>query len=226
MNNDTKNLRKGWLALFLIIVALVIDQAIKVLVKSNMYLGESIQITNWFFIDFIENKGMAFGMTFINKLFLSMMRVLVSCWIGWYIWRLIRSRARTCYIAFLSLIFAGAVGNILDSMFYGLIFSESTPYTIATLVPFGTGYAEFLTGRVVDMFYFPLITTTWPTWMPFVGGGNFVFFSPVFNFADACVSVGVFSLLLFCRKDLEELFASEKEGSTKDPINKKDADDQ
>ena len=226
MNNDTKNLRKGWLALFLIIVALVIDQAIKVLVKSNMYLGESIQITNWFFIDFIENKGMAFGMTFINKLFLSMMRVLVSCWIGWYIWRLIRSEARTCYIAFLSLIFAGAVGNILDSMFYGLIFSESTPYTIATLVPFGTGYAEFLTGRVVDMFYFPLITTTRPTWMPFVGGENFIFFSPVFNFADACVSVGVFSLLLFCRKDLEELFASEKEGSTKDPISKKDADDQ
>lgn len=226
MNNDTKNLRKGWLALFLIIVALVIDQAIKVLVKSNMYLGESIQITNWFFIDFIENKGMAFGLTFINKLFLSMMRVLVSCWIGWYIWKLIRSGARTCYIAFLSLIFAGAVGNILDSMFYGLIFSESTPYTIATLVPFGTGYAEFLTGRVVDMFYCPLITTTWPTWMPFVGGGNFVFFSPVFNFADACVSVGVFSLLLFCRKDLEKLFASEKEGSTKDPISKKDADDQ
>ena len=226
MNNDTKNLRKGWLALSLIVIALVIDQAIKVLVKSNMYLGESIQITNWFFIDFIENKGMAFGMTFINKLFLSMMRVLVSCWIGWYIWRLIRSGARTCYIAFLSLIFAGAVGNILDSMFYGLIFSESTPYTIATLVPFGTGYAEFLTGRVVDMFYFPLITATWPTWMPFVGGGNFVFFSPVFNFADACVSVGVFSLLLFCRKDLEELFASEKERSTKDPISKKDADDQ
>lgn len=225
MNHDKKKVSNGWLSVILIVVALIIDQVIKILVKSNMYLGESIQITDWFFIDFIENKGMAFGMTFFNKLFLSLMRIVVSCWIGWYIWKQVRSGARTCYILFLSLILAGAAGNILDSTFYGLIFSESTPYSVATFVPFGTGYADFLTGRVVDMFYFPLITATWPSWMPFVGGEDFVFFSPVFNFADACVSVGVVLLFLFCRKDLEGLFASKEANTDKDMINKTESDE-
>ena len=225
MNNDKKKFTNARLSILLIVVSLVIDQVIKILVKSNMYLGESIQITNWFFIEFIENKGMAFGMTFVNKLFLSLMRVLVSCWIGWYIWKQVKSGARTCYIVFLSLILAGAAGNILDSAFYGLIFSESTPYTIAAFVPFGTGYADFLTGRVVDMFYFPLITATWPSWMPFVGGEDFVFFSPVFNFADACVSVGVVSLLLFCRKDLEGQLTSKKSHADKGMTNKIESDE-
>lgn len=225
MNYHKKKFSNGCLSILLIVVFLVIDQTIKILVKSNMYLGESIQITNWFFIDFIENKGMAFGMTFVNKLFLSLMRVVVSCWLGWYIWKQVNSGARTCFIVFLSLILAGAAGNILDSAFYGLIFSESTPYAVATFVPFGTGYADFLTGRVVDMFYFPLITTTWPSWMPFVGGEDFVFFSPVFNFADACVSVGVVLLLLFCRKDLEELLTSKKGRADKDMMNKIESDE-
>lgn len=201
---------RGWTAIIIILAALLIDQVIKITVKSDMYLGESIHITDWFYIDFIENKGMAFGMTFVNKLFLSLMRIAVSALIGWYIWKQVRAKARMRYIVFLSLIFAGAVGNILDSMFYGLIFTESTPYTMATLVPFGEGYAGFLMGRVVDMFYFPLIVSTWPSWMPVVGGQDFVFFSPVFNFADACVSVGVILLLLFSRRDLETISLSKK----------------
>lgn len=106
------------------------------------------------------------------------------------------------------MILAGAAGNIFDSMFYGLIFNSSTPFSVSTVVPFGTGYADFLMGKVVDMFYFPLIVTTWPDWMPLVGGDEFIFFSPVFNFADACISVGVVLVLCFCRRELETISLS------------------
>lgn len=192
----------------LIVVLLVIDQIIKVWVKTNMYLGESIRVTDWFFIDFIENSGMAYGMTFINKFVLSLLRIVAISVIGYYIWKQVKAHARTCYIVFLSMILAGAAGNIFDSMFYGLIFNSSTPFSVSTVVPFGTGYADFLMGKVVDMFYFPLIVTTWPDWMPLVGGDEFIFFSPVFNFADACISVGVVLVLCFCRRELETISLS------------------
>jgi len=211
----------GKLSVLIIVAIIVIDQIIKIAVKTNMCLGESICVTDWFFIDFIENKGMAFGMTFINKIFLSLLRLCAIGIIGYYIFKQVKAHARTRYIVFLSMIVAGAAGNLLDSMFYGLIFDETTPFSISSFVPFGTGYAGFLMGKVVDMFYFPLIVTTWPNWMPFVGGEEFVFFSPVFNFADACVSVGVILLLLFGRKDLEKLSFFKKEEKKKENIEDK-----
>ena len=153
---------------------------------------------------------MAYGMTFINKPVLSLFRFILISLLGWYIFRQIKQNARTLYVFVLSLVFAGAVGNLIDCMFYGLIFSGSSPYYVSYLVPFGDGYSTFLTGRVVDMFYFPLIVTTWPQWMPVFGGEEFVFFSPIFNFADACISVGFVLLILFCRKELSQLSFEKK----------------
>lgn len=202
---------KKWLAVGLtVIVLLVIDQAIKIEVKTSMCLHESIRVTDWFYISFIENNGMAFGMTLINKMVLSLFRIVAIGVLGWYLFRQIRHGARTVYVACLTLVFAGAIGNLIDCMFYGLIFNASSPYYVSYFVPFGTGYAPFLMGKVVDMFYFPIIVTTWPEWMPFWGGDEFVFFSPVFNFADSCVSVGVILLLLFCRKELSQISFSKK----------------
>ena len=194
--------RKGLVAWAIIILILVIDQVIKLHVKTTMTLGESIKITDWFYITFIENNGMAWGMTFVNKLFLSILRIAAVGAIGWFIWQVVKQKGRMIYVVFLSLVLAGAAGNIIDSLFYGLCFTASTPYAVSYSVPFGTGYAGFLMGKVVDMFYFPIIHTTWPTWMPLVGGENFTFFSPVFNFADASITTGVICLLLFCSKDL------------------------
>ena len=170
-----------------------------------MYLRESIHIADWFQILFIENNGMAYGMTFINKVVLTLFRVVVVSVIGYYIWKVLKEKVRTGYLVCLSMIFAGAIGNIFDCLFYGLIFSESTPFSVSTLVPFGEGYAPFLQGRVVDMFYFPIIDTNLPDWLPIWGGEHFIFFSPVFNFADSCISVGVVALLLFYRKELSQI---------------------
>lgn len=203
MKKAKKMMTDGRMAWLIVIAVLLIDQIIKIEVKTTMTLGESIRVTDWFYITFIENNGMAWGMTFINKLFLSLMRVVAVTAIGWFIWQTVRQKGRTRYVVFLSLIVAGAAGNILDSMFYGLCFNASSPDYVSYVVPFGTGYAPFLMGKVVDMFYFPIIHTTLPTWLPLWGGDDFVFFSPIFNFADACVTSGVMGLLLFCRKDLE-----------------------
>lgn len=193
----------GRLAWIIVIAILAIDQIIKIEVKTSMCLGESIRLTDWFYINFIENKGMAYGMSFMPKMLLSILRLVAITVIGWYINLVVREKGRTLYIAFLSMIVAGAAGNVIDCMFYGLIFNASSPFYVSYFVPFGTGYADFLMGKVVDMFYFPLIVTTWPQWVPYFGGEEFIFFSPVFNFADACISVGVVLMLLFCRKDME-----------------------
>ncbi len=194
---------QGLLAIILIFAVLAIDQFIKLWVKTHMMLGESITVTPWFYIRFIENNGMAYGMTFFNKYALSVFRIIAAGAIGWYLCRLIiMSFHRTRYVLFVALVLAGAIGNIIDSMFYGLLFSASSFDYVSYLVPFGHGYASFLTGKVVDMFYFPLIVTTWPTWIPLVGGEEFIFFSPTFNFADAAITTGVLGLLLFCRHDL------------------------
>jgi signal peptidase II len=203
MKKPKEFMTDGRMAWLVIVAILIIDQLIKIEVKTTMTLGQSYHVTDWFYIYFIENNGMAYGMTFINKLFLSILRIVAISAIGWYIWRVVKRNGRTRYVFFLSMIVAGAAGNIFDSMFYGLIFTTSSPYYISYFVPFGTGYSSFLMGKVVDMFYFPIIQTTWPDWMPIWGGKEFVFFSPVFNFADACITVGVICLLLFCRKDFE-----------------------
>ena len=180
---------------------LVIDQIIKVWVKTSMHLGEHIEITSWFHIAFVENNGMAFGWELLGgKLFLTLFRLVAVSFIGWFIWKEIRRNRPFGYIVCLTLIIAGAAGNIIDCLFYGLIFNNPPYPYIAQLVPLGMGYGDFLFGRVVDMFYFPLIKWTMPSWMPFYAGEECIFFSPVFNFADAAISCGIIALILFYHK--------------------------
>ena len=205
MNGQRRIITDGWLAAIVVVSAIVIDQLIKIWVKTNMTLHESIRIFDWFYISFIENNGMAYGMQIGSKLALSLFRIAAIGLLGYYLWLQVRKKAPTGYIVCLAMVFAGAVGNLIDCMFYGLVFNASSPHYLSFFVPFGTGYAPFLMGKVVDMFYFPLIVTTWPEWMPFWGGDEFVFFSPVFNFADANISVGVVLLLLFYRKEISQI---------------------
>lgn len=200
---------KAWMAVAIVVAILLIDQIIKIEVKANMTLGEAKRVTDWFYIEFIENNGMAYGMKFINKLVLSLFRLFAIGFIGYYLAKIIKKDvAPLGYIVLIAMVLAGAAGNLIDCLFYGLIFDASTPFTVSQFVPFGEGYSTFLHGKVVDMFYFPIIQTTWPEWVPYFGGSEYVFFSPVFNFADACISVGVVALLLFYRKQLEVLFSN------------------
>ena len=191
---------RSWIAVLVAVGAIVIDQVIKVAVKLNMYLHESFSVCgDWFYIYFTENKGMAFGMELGGKLFLTCFRLVAVSLLGYYLYRIIRNtKFPVGYIVSIALVFAGAMGNIIDSLFYGEIFTHSMG-RVASLVPFGEGYGDFLYGAVVDMFYFPLFSFDWPEWMPFVGGEHFIFFSPIFNFADACISCSIVSILLFYR---------------------------
>ena len=204
----TSLITKGRLATLIVVAILLIDQAIKIWVKTSMSLHESIHVFDWFYITFIENMGMAFGMQLGSKIVLSLFRVVAIAALTYYIWLEVKRKARTGYIVCLAMVLAGAIGNLIDCLFYGLIFNASSPYYVSYFVPFGTGYAPLLMGKVVDMFYFPLIETEWPQWMPFVGGEHFVFFSPVFNFADASISVSFVLLLLFYREELSRISLS------------------
>jgi len=197
--------KRGWMAAVIVAAILIIDQVIKIWVKTHMTLHEQIEIFSWFKILFIENNGMAYGMEIGSKLVLSVFRIVAVGVLTYYIIQQVKKQARWGYIVCLSMVLAGAAGNIFDSMFYGLIFNASSEFYTSYIVPFGTGYAPFLMGKVVDMFYFPLIVTTWPEWVPMVGGEPYVFFSPVFNFADSAISVGVVLLLLFYRKEIGEI---------------------
>ncbi|MBQ7750806.1 MAG: lipoprotein signal peptidase [Bacteroidales bacterium] len=189
-------MNKGKKLLLLGIVLIVIDQVMKILVKTNMSIGEQFNVIgDWFRILFIENKGMAFGMSFggvVGKYLLTAFRIGLFAFLVWWIRKLLRREnpVPTGVLVGLTLIAAGALGNIFDCLFYGLIFSESAPGVVAT---FGGHYAPFMQGKVVDMLYFPL--WTWPDWVPFVGGD--VFFEPIFNFADSCVTVGALYLIIF-----------------------------
>lgn len=192
----------GKLATLIVVAILLIDQVIKIWVKTSMTLHESIHVFDWFYITFIENRGMAFGMELGSKILLSLFRIVAIVALAFYIRQEVIRKSRTGYIICLAVILAGAAGNLIDCMFYGLIFNESSPYYLSYFVPFGSGYAPFLMGKVVDMFYFPIIESDWPSWVPFMGGDHFIFFSPVFNFADACISCSVVWLLLFYREEI------------------------
>lgn len=202
-----------WVVVTLVIL---IDQTSKFLVKTSMTLGQSFRVLgDWFIIHFTENYGMAFGMEFAGdygKLALSLFRIIAVIAIGWYLGQLIRSKASRGLIVCVSLIMAGALGNIIDSAFYGMLFSESYFNQVAAFLPEGGGYATFLHGRVVDMLYFPLIQTEWPQWLPMIGGKEFVFFRPVFNMADSAITTGVFILLIFQRR----FFSHEHQPAPKD----------
>lgn len=193
------------------LAVLILDQLIKIAVKTHLYYGESIRITNWFYITFIENNGMAFGMQIMPKAIQTIMRLVFSGFIVWYMIRLIKSKYKNGYIACISLILAGALGNVLDSIFYGVIFSRSSYTDIATFVPIGEGYAEWLYGKVVDMFYFPLFEFDWPQFLPLIGGDHFLFFAPVLNLADAAISCGTIALLIFYSKSFTQSFSLLKE---------------
>ncbi len=188
----------------LVVLILLIDQISKIWIKTNMTIGESYSVIgSWFQIYFIENNGMAFGMQFggvLGKLLLTLFRLVLIGFIISFIRKLIRSEAPVGVIYGTTLILVGAIGNVVDSMFYGMIFSESTFTETAVMFPSEGGYAPFLQGKVVDMFYFPIIDTTLPSWIPFRGGENFIFFRPIFNVADSCITIGVVYLLLFKRK--------------------------
>lgn len=215
-----KSRKNGIIAIVIILLILIIDQVSKIWIKTNMTLYDSIEIASWFKIYFIENPGMAFGMTLggeeessrqLGKLFLSLFRIIAIGLIAYYLYKIVKEKYSRGFIICVALIWAGAFGNIIDSIFYGKFFTESTPYEVAKFVSDGSGYAGWLHGMVVDMLYFPLIKGVFPEWFPFWAGEKFVFFSPVFNIADSAITVGVFILILFFRKE----FSQSLEGKNK-----------
>lgn len=209
---------KGLLALGVILLVIILDQALKIWVKTHFYLGEEYVITSWFRLYFIENNGMAFGMELGSKLFLSVFRIFLAIGLIWYLWKLrTNTTVKTGYVVCVALITAGAIGNIIDCMLYGLIFNNPIPPQVATLFPSEGGYATLFHGRVVDMLYFPLFSFTWPQWMPWVGGEHFLFFQPVFNLADAAISVGIILVLLFYTRFLAEPTLKAPEADSETP---------
>ena len=193
-----KSLKLSLTAWIIIAAVIILDQAMKIWIKTSFYLGEDLEILPWFHLRFIQNNGMAFGIELGSKLFLTFFRIVLVCLLVWYILRLIRKASVPCgYMACLALITAGAFGNIIDCVCYGEIFTNPYPPTVARLVPWGEGYGGVFHGLVVDMLYFPLFTFTWPSWVPWFGGHEFSFFDPVFNIADAAITVGMIAIVLF-----------------------------
>lgn len=193
--------KKGNLAIGIILFILIVDQVFKIWIKTTMVLGQEIHIADWFIIHFTENNGMAFGFEFGDKwgkYVLSIFRIVAVVAIAFYMRTMIQKKAPTGVIIGFALIFAGAVGNILDSVYYGIIFGDSL-YHVAEFMPEGGGYSSFLQGRVVDMLYFPILKTTYPTWFPINAGQPFIFFRPVFNIADSAITGGILLMLVFYR---------------------------
>lgn len=200
-------------AALIVFLILFVDQVVKIWIKTHMYLGQEFKVFDFFLIHFTENNGMAFGLEFggsFGKLFLSVFRIVASFGIGWYLIHLIRQKSHKLIITCFALIFAGAIGNIIDSAFYGMLFTDSME-GVARFAP-GHGYSNFLHGQVVDMLYFPIVGGRFPDWLPIWGGETFLFFRPIFNIADSSITVGVILLLIFQNK-----FTSEK---TTEEVNK------
>lgn len=199
------------MAVAVVLLVLLVDQLSKIWVKTHMGLYDSIPVTDWFRIYFVENNGMAFGIEAGGKLFLSLFRIVAVVMIIFYISRLVKENYKTGFIVCVTLVLAGATGNIIDSIFYGTIFEASYPGHVASLVPWGEGYSSLLHGKVVDMLYFPLFSGTWPHWVPMVGGDEFLFFRFIFNIADSAITVGVILILLFYRRTLSYSLLSKTE---------------
>lgn len=204
-------MKRSYFAIGLIFMVLLLDQCLKIWVKLSMRMGEHFNVfgenADWFQIYFTENPGMAFGLELggdYGKLALSLFRIVAVGFITYYLCILVKKKKSWGLIASISLIWAGAVGNILDSMFYGLVFTSSE-HGIAQVTSFGSGYASFLYGKVVDMLYFPLIEGNYPSWFPFIGGRHFQFFQPIFNIADTSISVGVGMVIVFYRRFFKDL---------------------
>jgi signal peptidase II len=191
-------------AAVIVFAILVIDQALKFWIKTSFYMGEShAVIGHWFYLHFTENEGMAFGMKLggnYGKLMLSLFRIFAVVIIVWWLYKVTRKGANNMLIVCISLILAGALGNIIDSAIYGVVFNESTYMQMASFLPEGGGYGTFLHGKVVDMLYFPIIESHYPSWMPLWGGEEFIFFRPVFNIADSSITTGVLILIFFQKK--------------------------
>lgn len=211
-------MKRSYLVIFVIALVLLIDQALKFYIKTHFCYNQDLAILgqDWARLHFVENEGMAFGITFgweYGKLLLSLFRILMVGGLIWYIRLLLNAEAPAGFIYSVGLITAGALGNIIDSAFYGLIFTES-PYhdcVPAQLVGFGEGYGTFLHGKVVDMLYFPITWVHTPDWLPWIGGDEYLFFSPIFNIADASITCGVLSILLFQRRFFREGLAHQQE---------------
>lgn len=196
----------GKKAVLVISLVLLLDQIVKIWIKTHMIIGQEYKIFDWFIIHFTENNGMAFGMEFggsFGKYFLSIFRVIAIIAIGWYLAGIVKSRAHTGYVICVSLILAGAIGNLIDSAFYGMIFNESY-YNVAKFFS-PHHYSGFLQGKVVDMLYFPLIESHYPKWFPLWGGDEFIFFRPIFNLADSSITIGVTIILLFQNKFFKDI---------------------
>ena len=188
---------------FTAFILIILDQILKIWIKTHFFLGEEYQVFNWFIIHFTENNGMAFGMEFggyTGKKILTLFRIIVVGLGIKYVFDLVKKRLSNGALIALGLIIGGAIGNIIDSSFYGIIFNESYN-NVASFMPESGGYSSFLHGKVVDMFYFPLLNSHFPSWLPIWGGEHFIFFRPVFNIADAGISVGIFMILLFYRAE-------------------------
>lgn len=212
----TRSSRMAFAATALIVLVIVADQALKVWVKTHFYLNEDLEIMPWFHLHFVQNNGMAFGLDFLNKLVLTFLRMGLFGFLIWYLHRLSRlARAPWGYLVSVALIAAGAFGNIVDCVAYGEIFTNPMPPHVAQLVPWGEGYGGMFQGLVVDMFYFPLFSFTWPEWLPLLGGHTFSFFDPVFNIADVAISVGMIAIVLFYFNYMEHSLEDEKSAGDK-----------
>lgn len=211
-------MNRSRLALIIIFLVLIIDQSVKFWIKTTFPLGGGFDILglSWAKVHFVENEGMAFGMELggsYGKLLLTIFRMIAVCFIGYYLFTLIKNKGNWGLIVSISLVFAGAMGNILDSIFYGVLFSNSTYASVAQFMPDSGGYTTLLHGHVVDMFYFPVAQGHYADWVPILGGKFYMFFRPVFNIADSAITIGVLTILLFQRN----IFAHQEFPETPSP---------